>query len=314
MRNEGPFIVEWLAWYRMLGFTDVVVVTNDCTDRSPDLLDALQEAGWLFHIRRNVPPGLGITRRKLAAARKHAAVLQADWVLVCDVDEFLVIHPGQGRLADLLALHHAPDGSPLGLGISINWQVFGTSGIRGFVDRPVHRQFFQACGVAHRLASNVKSLHRQPGWFDRLGEHGPRDLSLERAGQAWGSPGMVWRTADGRPMPQWQPDGDYVRRMDAALVSHKVAQINHYMLRSAETFSLKAGTLSPVGLKDRYRPHYFATADAGNERDEVALRYADAFDAVHSQIMSLPDVARLHALCCEDHRRLIAEKAAGFGF
>jgi hypothetical protein len=89
MRNEGPFIVEWLAWYRMLGFTDVVVVTNDCTDRSPDLLDALQEAGWLFHIRRNVPPGLGITRRKLAAARKHAAVLQADWVLVCDVDEFL---------------------------------------------------------------------------------------------------------------------------------------------------------------------------------------------------------------------------------
>ena len=42
MRNEGPFIVEWVTWYRMLGFSDVVVVTNNCTDRSPELLDALQ--------------------------------------------------------------------------------------------------------------------------------------------------------------------------------------------------------------------------------------------------------------------------------
>jgi hypothetical protein len=41
MRNEGPFIVEWVTWYRMLGFTNIVVVTNNCTDHSPELLDAL---------------------------------------------------------------------------------------------------------------------------------------------------------------------------------------------------------------------------------------------------------------------------------
>ena len=69
MRNEGAFIVEWLAWYKMLGFTDVVVVTNACTDRSPQLLDALEAAGRLYHIRHEVPPGARITEAKLAAAR-----------------------------------------------------------------------------------------------------------------------------------------------------------------------------------------------------------------------------------------------------
>ena len=90
MRNEGPFIVEWVTWYRMLGFSDVVVVTNNCTDRSPELLDALQAAGWVHHLRHDVAPGQRITHQKLAAATQHKAVRRADWALVCDVDEFLV--------------------------------------------------------------------------------------------------------------------------------------------------------------------------------------------------------------------------------
>ena len=36
-KNEGPFLLEWVCWQRMLGFTDIVIVTNDCTDHSPAL-------------------------------------------------------------------------------------------------------------------------------------------------------------------------------------------------------------------------------------------------------------------------------------
>ena len=57
MRNEGPFIVEWVAWYRMLGFTDVLIITNDCTDHSPQLLAALAAAGWVTHLDCPVLPG-----------------------------------------------------------------------------------------------------------------------------------------------------------------------------------------------------------------------------------------------------------------
>ena len=49
MRNEGPFIVEWVCWYRMLGF-DLLVATNDCTDHSTNLLNAFAAAGWLTHV------------------------------------------------------------------------------------------------------------------------------------------------------------------------------------------------------------------------------------------------------------------------
>lgn len=309
MRNEGPFIVEWVAWYRRLGFTDIVVVTNNCTDRSPELLDALQAAGWVHHIRHDVPPGQPITAQKLASARKHVAVRRAAWVLVCDVDEFLVVHAGQGLLSDLLAPHLDAYGTPQFLGMSINWRVFGTDGQTRFVDLPVHRQFFWACNVERRLSRAVKSIHRRPRWFGALGEHGPRKLSLALAGQDWGAPGMTWITPDGASVPEWAPDGDYLRILGPGRACHAVAQINHYMLRSVETFSLKKGTLSPAALMNRYHDRYFAEANQADELDDSALRQATAFDAVHQAAMALPGVARLHHLCCADHLRLIAERA-----
>ena len=44
MRNEGAFLLEWVVWYRLIGFSDILVVTNDCTDASPALLGAVQAA------------------------------------------------------------------------------------------------------------------------------------------------------------------------------------------------------------------------------------------------------------------------------
>ena len=176
MRNEGPFIVEWVTWYRMLGFSRIVVVTNDCTDGSPHLLDALQAAGWVQHLRCAIPAGQKVTTAKLALARQTRAVRRADWVLVCDVDEFLVIHRGDGMLADLLG-----DGPPEFLGMAINWRVFGSNGVAEFGDEPVHRQFFGAVAAGRSLNGFVKTLHRQPGWFAALGEHGPRKLDLADA-------------------------------------------------------------------------------------------------------------------------------------
>jgi len=309
MRNEGPFIVEWVAWYRRLGFTDIVVVTNNCTDRSPELLDALQAAGWVHHIRHDVPAGQPITAQKLAAARRHPAVRKAAWVMVADVDEFLVVHRGNGKLADLVNAHRLADGTPAYLGMSINWRVFGSDGVVPFRDAPVHRQFFGACSQARSLSCFVKSVFRAPRWFLALGEHGPRKLSLARARRVWGDPGMVWITPAGEPVPKWHPKGDYLRRLTPAQTSHAVAQINHYMIRSVESYSLKKGTLSPVALSNRYTPGYFARASHADEIDDCALRHQGEFDALFQAAMALPDVARLHHLCCADHLQMIAARA-----
>lgn len=305
MRNEGPFIVEWVCWYRMLGFTDVVVVTNDCTDRSPELLDILAAAQWLHHIRCDVPSGRQITMRKLRRAKDHKSVRRAAWVMVCDVDEFLVIHKGDGLIGDLLDLTTQ---TPAYLGMSINWRVFGTSGRAAFEDSPVHRQFVYSCPTRHRVSRSVKSIFRQPKQFAGLAEHGPRGLDLAHFGAAWGAPGLDWVTPEGKSIPNWTPDGKYMRDMPPKLISHQVAQINHYMVRSDETFSLKHKTLSPVASRNRYTKSYYNRANSGAEPDASAFRYSDRFDAMHALAWAIPGVARLHYLCCADHLRLIAEK------
>lgn len=306
MRNEGPFIVEWLAWYKMLGFTDVVVVTNNCTDHSPALLDALQAAGRLHHIRHDLPPGARITQAKLAAARQHKAVRRAQWVFVCDVDEFLVIHKGDGTIHELIG---PPDAPPF-LAMALNWRVFGTCGVTEFRDVPVHQQFALAMPQAAGMSQWIKMLFRQPRWFGKLAEHGPQKLAPDKRAQPGGDPALRLVNCEGREIPGWNPGGRrYLRTLPRELASHEVAQVNHYMLRSAESFSLKSGTLSPVALSDRYTGTYFRRADSGRMPDSSAFRYADAFEAMQSGLMALPHVARLHFLCCADHMAAICEKA-----
>ena len=32
MRNEAPFILEWIAYHRAIGFDDFLIYSNDCSD------------------------------------------------------------------------------------------------------------------------------------------------------------------------------------------------------------------------------------------------------------------------------------------
>lgn len=309
IRDEGPFLVEWVVWQRMLGFTDIVVVSNDCTDPSPQLLDAFEAAGWLTHLRRDVPDGQSVCARKLKAAGRLPQVSGADWVMVCDVDEFLVVHVGGGQegggsIADLIAF--APD--PY-LGMAVNWRVYGSSGIADFQDEPVHRQFLQAGRLDHSSSRWIKCIHAHPGWFTRLGEHGPKRLDLTRAGADWGAPGMRWINSAGETLKSWHPDRPYLRSLPPGETSHAVAQINHYMVKSHESFSLKRGTPSAVAGKDRYTDGYFTRHDRNEVQDRSALAYGPRFDALRAQAMALPGVARLHHLACASYIARIAAKA-----
>ena len=45
MKNEGPFILDWLAHHRVVGVERFLVYTNDCGDGTERLLDLLSDAG-----------------------------------------------------------------------------------------------------------------------------------------------------------------------------------------------------------------------------------------------------------------------------
>lgn len=302
VRNEGPFLVEWICWYRRLGFTDIVIVTNDCTDHSPELLDRFHAEGWITHLRHEVPDRQNICARKLEAAKALPMVATADWVLVCDVDEFLVIHTDDGRIQDLI-----PNPADF-LGMSINWRVFGTSGHQTWQDGLTHRQFTQAAQSDDPTSTWVKSITSHPDWFRRLGEHGPKRL-LPRHARKWGQPGFRWVDAEGRTLHDWHPEQDYMRRVSLGRQTHSRAQMNHYMVRSEESFWLKKGTPSAVAGKDRYTDGFFQRYNRNEAEDQSALKHADAFDRIFSEAMSLRDIARLHHLCCADYVARLMAKA-----
>ena len=37
-KNEGAFLLKWIAYHRLIGFTDIVILSNDCEDGSDEML------------------------------------------------------------------------------------------------------------------------------------------------------------------------------------------------------------------------------------------------------------------------------------
>ncbi len=58
MKDEGPFVIEWVAHHLAVGFTDLVVYTNDCSDGTDDMLIRLEELGLAHHRRNVIPEGI----------------------------------------------------------------------------------------------------------------------------------------------------------------------------------------------------------------------------------------------------------------
>ncbi len=290
MKDEGPFIVEWVAWYRMLGFK-VLIATNDCTDHSPELLDTLEGHGWLTHVRHQVPPNKHPKLWAYRAGRRHALSGQADWVLVCDVDEFLVLH-----VADTIQ-EFIGDGARDFLGMAINWRCFGTGGRTRYEDGLVHRQFRRCGPVDMTPNGSFKSLFRRPRAFNRWSDHTPLGLNDE-----WGLRDNHWVNSSGHRLDRFDDRTHHpIRHLLPDERAHDAAQINHYILRTADHFAMKKGTPSPSAGKDRYTDRFFAAHDRRGYIDESALRFADRFAPVHAEAMALPGVSRLHHLCCADY-------------
>ena len=49
-KNEGAFLLEWIAYHKIIGFTDIVILSNDCEDGSDEMLDHLSKSGEIIHL------------------------------------------------------------------------------------------------------------------------------------------------------------------------------------------------------------------------------------------------------------------------
>ena len=224
VKNEGSFLLEWLAHHLTLGFTHVLAFSNDCTDGTDLVLDRLQAMGHVTHVRNSGPHVEGPQWAALKAADRHPVLQTADWVLIADVDEFVNIQAGDRSLQALLSAVPQADA------IALTWRLFGNAGVVALQDQPVTQTFSRAApatlGWPWR-AQMFKTLFRNDGHFRKLGVHRPRNPDPDRP--------ALWVDGSGRVLP---PSGrlfsDY--RQD----NYQLVQLNHYALGSMQGYLVKA--------------------------------------------------------------------------
>lgn len=293
VRDEGPFIIEWLAWYRMLGFDKVLVIHNDCTDHTPQLLRLLERSGFLTQKKQTPPEGEPPKLEAYRVADRHPLIRKASWAFVCDVDEFLVVHAGD-RGAAALAEAIGPDH----MGMAINWLIYGSTGEIAWRDGLVHRMFLRSATSEARHNTCFKAFYRDPGKFNQIRSHGPQGWL---GNDNWNTDTRNFITGDGRRLETYTINNNPPNATVPERIAHNLAQVNHYAVQSHEKFHLKKAHLSPAAGLERYTDEFFRRFDRNEVANNVVLDYyAEAFDQAYGEICAVPGVMRLHYLCCAD--------------
>lgn len=288
MRNEGLFVLEWLAYHQSLGFDHVVVVSNDCTDGSDALLDALAAAGQLTHLRQTVPAGTPPQDSGMALVLDWARAQDVTWLLHIDSDEFLNITAGAGHLPDLMANAGQADV------IAIPWQLFGDAGVTEWTPgMAVLPSFTRAEAAPEPRVTKSKCLFRAAS-FGAATDHNPRMPLVA-------SPVVV--NPDGAPLNAaslYQDRSARFRPHDLA-ATNSTARINHYAVKSRDLFMMKNDRGDGQGKTDHTKYHlgsnWHRSANKNDVEDRAILRHWPATQARMAALRQDPAIAAAEQAC-----------------
>ena len=299
MKDEGPFVIEWVAHHLAIGFTDLVVYTNDCSDGTDDMLIRLEELGLCHHRRNVIPEGIRPQPSALNYAQDEPVVGQSDWVMVFDADEFLSIKYGDGTLDDLIAAAKAQNAN----GIVVTWRIFGSGGVVDWSRAPVTEQYLMAAPPTWNKGWGVKTLFSFHPDYWKLGIHRPkmktRHIKTEFPDQ------VKWLNGSGREME------DYFKfrgwRSITRTVGYDWVQLNHYAVKSVDSYAIRKMRGNVNNKADKYNSDYWSLQDRNEVHDETMLRYSEVRNRIIAQLLTDPTLRRLHDAAVQRAETRLAE-------
>ena len=301
MKNEGPFILEWLAYHRAIGFDDIIVYTNDCTDGTDTMLQMLERKGicqWRENRFREMD--LKPQHAALQSAEEEDVIKNSKWATCIDVDEFVNIKVGDGTLDALFKA--VPDANM----IAMTWRLFGNGDVHDYVDGPITEQFLRCAPEFARKphqAWGFKTLFQNIGLFKKLGVHRPKGLNP----QLWED--INWVNGSGDPLPREMFRNGW--RSTIETYGYDLVQLNHYAVRSAESFLVKRdrGRVNHVD-RDQGLAYWFRMNN-NYEEDTSILKRLPMMRAELARLMADPEIAVAHEHSVTCHRAKIDELKAG---
>lgn len=296
MKDEGPFILEWLAWTRAIGVTDIVVFTNDCTDGTDRLLDRLDEMGELTHLP-NPAVAAGSTYFQplaLKFVQSMPVFRRADFFISMDVDEFLNIRTGDGTLAALFAAVPAFDV------LSVNEINHGSNRIEHYARGWVTEQFPRHATTRPgrwKARNGVKSITRLSDRIAQVRNHRP-DLA----------PGLadpVWLDGAGQPVTDLAEDPE-LNGLDCR-GRYALASLDHFPLRSVDSYLVKMFRGDVVIAGKAVSQRYWRLRNRNDSTDSDLSAGIRRAREVHRRFEADAELMARHDACCAAHEARIAD-------
>jgi len=225
-RNEGPYLLDWLAYHRAIGFEHAFIYTNDNLDSSDLLLEALAANGVITLVHNQAGTHCGPQYKAHAHALSLLPqVLDYRWAAIIDLDEYIGFDTRMfGGIGDFLAWHETQPVDAIALcwlmfvaGRKDNWREDSTltrftlreAGVNQHVKtifRPAkfcnsHAHYpFATLNAPIVYRSEDGGLHHHPGITDRIPAFAaPPTAKLAWVAHYWlrSAPEALWKVARG---------------------------------------------------------------------------------------------------------------------
>jgi hypothetical protein len=298
IRDEGIYVLEWIAHYRALGFEHFFIYTNDNADGSEVLLRRLADLGVITLIENRTSSLVSphVKSYNHAVHLLHA-LRDYEWALFVDTDEYFVPAPEYGmsvvNVLDALDLRY-PDRSAAA--IAYQWMWYNSAMIFKREPGLVSERFQYA--TPHWLA---KSLVRLRDVLSMRWIHVPELRS-----------GRIFVDSAFRPL-------DITRRWEDWPAEYSGGRMNHYWPRSFEEFSIKKARGDTLKLADNmYARDFRLFFDWNGPETPETHRPVDPalLDAVQrgiTELRSMPGVAACEADVERGFRSLLGRYDAAGG-
>lgn len=300
MKNEGPFLLEWIAYQKVFGADKILVMTNNCEDGTDKMLDRLDDMGVVRHVPNPCALGpnmIGKARHPhilgFEYAKLHKEWQESEYILMCDTDEFPIVHIGDRGLDALMDAAGSPDI------LSLSERMFGADEHVHFDEQLITKRFTR-CSSSNpgkwRARKGIKTIARNHPHIN-IRNHRPL-IAPEHVEE------ITWVDGAGAPFPD-DAKSEHVKGLDCR-GRYTFGAVHHYALRSFESFLVKIDRGDAVALyEDRHDDIYFRRRNRVDEHNTEAHHILDDTQAEMTQLLKDETLKDLHFRAIRFHRNKI---------